>query len=58
MYVDLLHLGWEDIMQRKLTITIEEDVYEGLSRAVGRGEISGFIEEVARPHVVDRERSR
>ena len=40
-------------MQRKLTITIDEDVYEGLHRVVGRRRISQFIEDLVRPHVVD-----
>ncbi len=40
------------IMQRKLTITVTEEVYDGLHRVVGRGHISGFIEELVRPHVV------
>ena len=39
-------------MQRKLTITVAEEVYEGLHRHVGRGRISGFIEALVRPHVV------
>ena len=38
-------------MQKKLTITIDEDVYNGLHRIVGRGKISGFIENLVRPHV-------
>ncbi|HTB64215.1 MAG TPA: hypothetical protein VK737_11590 [Opitutales bacterium] len=39
-------------MVRKLTITVEEDVYEGLHKVVGRGHISNFIEELVRPHVL------
>ena len=39
-------------MHRKLTITVTEDVYDGLYRTVGRGEISRFIEELVRPYVV------
>ncbi len=39
-------------MQRKLTITIDEQVYEGLYRVVGPRKISNFIEELVRPHVV------
>jgi predicted CopG family antitoxin len=39
-------------MQRKLTITIDEEVYEGLYRVVGAGKISNFIEALVRPHVV------
>lgn len=41
-------------MQRKLTITIAEDVYEGLYREVGSGKISAFIEHLVRPYVVPR----
>lgn len=39
-------------MQRKLTITIADDVYRGLHQQIGRGEISRFIENLVRPHVV------
>jgi hypothetical protein len=39
-------------MVRKLTITIDEDVYVGLRRVVGRGRISRFLNDLARPHVV------
>lgn len=38
-------------MQRKLTITIADDVYRGLHHRVGRGDISRFIESLVRPHV-------
>jgi len=40
-------------VRRKLTITVAEDVYQGLHRHIGRGQISSFIEELVRPHVVD-----
>ena len=39
-------------MQKKLTITIDEEVYAGLYQVVGRGRISRFIEAVVRPYVV------
>ena len=39
-------------MQRKLTITLNEEVYESLHAVVGRGNISQFIEDLVRPHVV------
>jgi predicted CopG family antitoxin len=39
-------------MNRKLTITVSEAVYEGLHRTIGRRRISQFIERLARPHVV------
>jgi predicted CopG family antitoxin len=39
-------------MHRKLTITLDEQVYEGLHTVVGRRRISHFIEDLVRPHVV------
>ena len=39
-------------MQRKLTITIADEVYRGLHHRIGRGEISRFIENLVRPYVV------
>jgi predicted CopG family antitoxin len=42
-------------MQKKLTITIDEEVYQGLYRNIGKGNISQFIESLVRPHVIDRE---
>ena len=44
-------------MQKKLTITVEEDVYDGLYRVIGPRRISQFIEELVRPHVVDEDLS-
>jgi hypothetical protein len=40
-------------MRRKLTLTIDEAVYEGLHRRIGARRISGFVEDLVRPHVVD-----
>ncbi len=42
-------------MQKKLTITIDEQVYEGLYRVVGAGRISRFIEKLVRPYVLPHE---
>jgi len=39
-------------MQKKLTITVDEEIYEGLHRVVGRRHISQFIESLVRPHVI------
>jgi hypothetical protein len=39
-------------LRRKLTITLDLAVYDGLHRVVGRGHISRFLTELARPHVV------
>ena len=42
-------------MQKRMTISIDESVYEGLVRVVGRRKISRFLEDRARPHVVNDE---
>ena len=42
-------------MTKKLTITVEDDVYEGLHSVVGRRRISRFLNDLARPHVTRRE---
>jgi predicted CopG family antitoxin len=39
-------------MQKKLTITVDEDVYEALHKVIGPRKISKFIEKLVRPHVV------
>ncbi len=39
-------------MQKKLTITIDEDVYAGLHQFVGKRKISRFIESLVRPYIV------
>ena len=39
-------------MQKKLTITLDETVHDGLHKVIGRGNISQFIETLVRPHVV------
>jgi predicted CopG family antitoxin len=39
-------------MSRKLTITVDEGVYEGLHQVIGRERISQFIEDLVRPHVL------
>lgn len=38
---------------RKLTITVDEDVYNGLHATIGRGRISSFLNDLAKPYVVD-----
>ncbi len=40
-------------MTKKLTITIADEVYDGLYRRVGPRRISRFLEALARPHVID-----
>lgn len=39
-------------MHKKLTVTIDEEIYEGLHKFIGPRKISKFIEELVRPHVV------
>jgi hypothetical protein len=39
-------------MQKKLTITLDEKVYQGLHDVIGRRRISHFIEDIVRPHVL------
>ena len=40
-------------MHRRMTISIDEAVYEGLVRVIGRRKISQFLEDLARPHVLN-----
>ena len=39
-------------MTRKLTISIDDRVYDGLHAVIGRGHIGRFLEDLARPFVV------
>jgi hypothetical protein len=38
-------------MRRKLTISVEASIYEGLHAIIGRRHISRFLNDLARPHV-------
>jgi len=42
-------------MAKKLTITVEDEVYHGLHNVVGRRRISRFLNDLARPHVTRRD---
>lgn len=42
-------------MHKKLTITIDEKVYEGLYATIGEGKISQFIENLVKPHVLHQD---
>ena len=42
-------------MQKKLTITLDPKVYEGLHSIIGRRRISAFIESLVRPHVIGKD---
>lgn len=39
-------------MQKKLTITLDEQVYQGLHSVIGRRRLSHFIKSIVRPHVL------
>jgi predicted CopG family antitoxin len=39
-------------MHKRMTITLDETVYEGLYRMIGRRHMSQFIEDLVRPHVL------
>lgn len=45
-------------MHRKLTITLDERVYEGLHKVIGRRKISQFIEDLVRPYIMGAELDR
>lgn len=42
-------------MAKKLTITVDDEVYEGLKRVIGPRRISRFLSNLARPHVIGRD---
>jgi len=42
-------------MQKKLTITVDQEVYFGLHKVIGPRKISKFVEELVRPHVIKHE---
>jgi len=42
-------------MHKKLTITVDDAVYNGLHAVIGRRHISRFLNDLARPHVTATE---
>ena len=48
----IVHVQGGAAVQKKLTITVDEEVYEGLRKTIGPRKISKFIQELVRPHVV------
>ena len=42
-------------MAKKLTITVDDEVYTGLHSVIGRRRISRFLNDLARPHVLQRD---
>ena len=40
-------------MHKKMTISLDETVYDGLYRTIGKRRMSQFIEDLLRPHVLD-----
>ncbi len=41
-------------MLKKLTLIVDAEVYDGLHHGVGRRRISRFLNDLARPHVLDQ----
>jgi len=39
-------------MHKRMTITLDEAVYDGLYRTVGKRRMSQFIEDLLKPHVL------
>ncbi len=42
-------------MSKKLTITVDDEIYQGLQSVIGRRRISRFLNDLARPHVLRRD---
>ena len=42
-----------EAMHKRMTITLDEAVYDGLYRRIGKRKMSQFIEDLLRPHVLD-----
>lgn len=40
---------------KKLTITMDDEVHEGLHTVIGRRRISRFLNDLARPHVTQQD---
>lgn len=40
-------------MHKRMTITLDEAIYDGLYKRIGKRRISQFIEDLVRPHVLD-----
>jgi len=40
-------------VHKRMTITLDEAVYDGLYRTIGKRRMSQFIEDLLRPHVLD-----
>jgi len=45
-------------MAKKLTITVDAEVYDGLHSVIGRRRISRFLNDLARPYVVGQDLAR
>jgi predicted CopG family antitoxin len=53
-YVYYTYMGLRS-MTKKLTITVDDEVYAGLHGVIGRRRISRFLNDLARPHVLSRD---
>ncbi len=50
---DVIRITYILLMHKKMTITLDEAVYDGLYRTIGKRRMSQFIEDLLRPHVMD-----
>jgi predicted CopG family antitoxin len=42
-------------MTKKLTLSVSDEVYEGLHKRIGRRKISRFIDDLARRHLITKQ---
>ncbi len=45
----------EEMMHKRMSITLDEAVYDGLVRVIGRGKISQFLENLAKPYLAQNQ---
>jgi hypothetical protein len=48
----------EASVPKKLTITVDAEVYDGLHSVIGRRRISRFLNDLARPYVIGQDPAR
>ena len=52
-YTCKVRVDLEQRLKNKKTITIDQEIYDGLYAIIGSRRISRFIEDLVRPHVLD-----
>lgn len=51
-YTYTTRIDWRLSVHKKLTITVDQEVYEALHKTIGPRRISKFVEDLVRPHVI------